>query len=156
RRWLGGALVGLAVLGLAAGAGGCKKTTSSSGGGGGKAQAMPKGDGLWLVPPEAAGVLRLNIPKLRDTALFKKAISDPKMSPTMRYGMAQLTQAGVEIGRDIENITVAAADRPGGGRNYLVVVKGNFDKLKMTKAMRKVAKRDIGPLLKKKRKGIAI
>ena len=91
------------------------------------------GDGLSLVPVDAAAVGVAHIDQVRSGALAAKLFAQTDRMTIDGEGAKLLAQIGLDPTRDIDTVTFALAPKKGAlkGGNPLVVLEGRFDQAKM-------------------------
>jgi hypothetical protein len=87
-------------------------------------------DGLALLPRETAVVASLNVPRLRDTALWRKLLDARERSPESKKRLADFTQmTGLDPFTQIDGLVVGFPAQAGG--DFGLVVRGTFDSTKL-------------------------
>lgn len=128
RRSLQGRLGPLGVLGVMAAV--AVSTTSCSSC---NRSSTGSREALALLPRETAVVVNLSVPRLRDTALWRKLLDARDRSPESKKRIADFTQAtGLDPFTQIDSLVAGfPAPAGAGGGDFGAVVRGTFDSAKL-------------------------
>jgi hypothetical protein len=89
-------------------------------------------EALALLPRETAVVVNLNVPRLRDTAIWRKLLDARDRSPESKKRVADFTQAtGLDPFTHIDSLVAGFPAPAGQSGDFGVVVRGTFDSAKL-------------------------